>query len=99
MNCEKLHHSLKSERFKKIINNGKKFEKGACVYAKEINDNVFLLFVILDNLKTSKIYASLASFDSFESIGVKDPLQVMFHLDINKKEDFHYLEKYVNVLI
>ncbi len=99
MNCEKLQNSLRSERFVKIVNTGKKFEKGACVYAKEISHNIFLLFVILDNLKINKIYASIASFDALESIGVKDPLQVMFHLDIKKKEDFQYLEKYVNVLI
>lgn len=99
MNCEKLQKSLKSESFLNVINNGKKFEKEAIVYAKEINHNIFLLFVILKGLDINKIYASIANFDCFESIGCKDPIQLMFHLTINKKEDFHYFEKYVNVSI
>ncbi|MFC4687120.1 hypothetical protein ACFO4P_09260 [Epilithonimonas pallida] len=99
MNCEKLQKSLKSESFLNVINNGKKFEKEAIVYAKEISHNIFLLFVILKGLDINKIYASIANFDCFESIGCKDPIQLMFHLTINKKEDFHYFEKYVNVSI
>ncbi len=83
----------------KILDQSQKFEKNAIVYAKEINQNVFLLFVIVDSLKSNKIYASIASYNNIESIGKEDPLQVMFHLDINSKEDFHYLEKYVNVLV
>ncbi|GGG51018.1 hypothetical protein [Epilithonimonas arachidiradicis] len=99
MNCEKLQKSLKSESFLNVLNNGKKFEKEAVIYAKEINRNIFLLFVILKDLKMEKIRASIANFDCFESIGIKDPIQLMFHLTITKKEDFHYFEKYVNVSV
>jgi hypothetical protein len=99
MNSQKLQKSLQSECFVKIINGGIKFEKEAVIYAKEINQNIFLLFVILKDLKVNKISASIANFDCFDSIGIKDPIQLMFHLNITKKEDFHYFEKYVNVSI
>ncbi|TDX86645.1 hypothetical protein [Epilithonimonas xixisoli] len=99
MNLAKLLQSLKSESFLKVQNEGVKFEKDAEIYAKEINQNIFLTFVILKDLKMKKIYATIASFDSFESIGRKDPIQMMFHININRKEDFHYFEKYVNISV
>ena len=54
MNLAKLLQSLKSESFLKVQNEGVKFEKDAEIYAKEINQNIFLTFVILRDLKIKK---------------------------------------------
>lgn len=99
MDSEKLKHSLKSGQFKKVTNSGEKFERGACIYAKEINPDVYLLFVIIDNQNANKIYATIANYDKIDDIGVIDSKKVLFHLNIESKEDFHHLEKYVNVLV
>jgi len=95
MDCQKIVKSLKHKDFKKVPNKGEWFEEGAAVYAKEIKENVFLLFIILKDIQIENIQALIAHFDCFKSIGIKEPEQVMFYLSIKDKEDLHYFEKYL----
>ena len=95
MDCQKIIKTLKHKNFIKINNNGKCFENGAAVYAKEIEDHIFLLFVILKDIDIENIQAFIAHFDSFNSIGLKEPEQVMFYLSIKDKDDLHYFEQYL----
>ncbi|AYZ12036.1 hypothetical protein EGY05_08910 [Chryseobacterium arthrosphaerae] len=95
MDCQQIIKTLKHKDFIKISNNGKWFEDGAAVYAKEIKDNVFLLFVILKDIDIENIQALIAHFDGFNSIGLKEPEQIMFYLSIKDKEDLHYFEQYL----
>jgi hypothetical protein len=94
-NRQRILKSLQSDDFTKIINKGKWFEENAAVYAKEIGENIFLLFVILKDKEPDDIQAFIAHFDCFESIGTKEPIQIMFYLSINENEDLHYFEKYL----
>lgn len=95
MDCQKIIKTLKHKNFIKVSNNGQCFEDGAAVYAKEIKDNIFLLFVILKDIDIENIQAFIAHFDCFNSIGLKEPKQVMFYLSIKDKEDLHYFEQYL----
>lgn len=95
MDCQAIIQTLKHKNFIKVSNNGQCFENGAAVYAKEIKDNIFLLFVILKNTDIENIQAFIAHFDGFSSIGLKEPEQVMFYLSIKDKEDLHYFEQYL----
>lgn len=95
MDCQKIINNLKHKDFIRVINNGKWFEEGAAVYAKEIKDNVFLLFIILKDINIENIQALIAHFDCFNSIGTKKPEQIMFHLSIKNKDDLHYFEQYL----
>lgn len=97
MNHQKILKSLKTDQFIKIVNTGNWFESGSVIYAKEIKQNIFLLFVIFKDAQEEKIRALIAHFDSFSSIGAKEPKQIMFYLSIREKEDLHYFEKYLNV--
>ncbi|WP_370898402.1 hypothetical protein [Chryseobacterium gossypii] len=97
MNCQKIVKTLKSDHFTKVVNKGDWFEEGATIYAKEIKDNIFLLFVILKGIDIENIQALIAHFDCFNSIGLKEPEQIMFYLSIKDKEDLHYFEKYLKV--
>ncbi|SIQ05669.1 hypothetical protein SAMN05880573_102132 [Chryseobacterium sp. RU33C] len=95
MNSHKIIHSLKNKEFIKIIHKGDCFEAGAAVYAKEIEENIFLLFIILKDIDIENIQALIAHFDSFTSIGLKEPEQIMFYLSIKDKNDLHYFEQYL----
>jgi len=95
MNYQKILRSLKSDNFIKVVKNANQFEEGSIIYTKEITDNVYLLFIILKKIKIEYIKVQIAHFDSFENIGVKEPLQTMFYLSIKDKEDIHYIEKYL----
>ncbi|KFF02143.1 hypothetical protein [Chryseobacterium luteum] len=97
MDCQKIVKTLKHKDFVKVPNKGNWFEDGAAIYAKEINDNIFLLFVILKDIEIENIRALIAHFDCFSSIGLKEPEQIMFYLSIKDKEDLHYFEKYLKV--
>jgi len=97
MNYENILKSLQSDRFTEVIDTGSNFEKGATIYAKEIRQNVFLLFVVIKRIRIKNIHVFIASFDRLESIGIKEPLQTMFYLSITKNEDFHYFKKYIKV--
>ncbi|MCT2563810.1 hypothetical protein [Chryseobacterium herbae] len=97
MDCQKIVKTLKHKDFIKVPYKGNWFEDGATVYAKEIRDNIFLLFVILKDIEIENIQALIAHFDSFSSIGMKEPEQIMFYLSIKNKEDLHYFEKYLKV--
>lgn len=96
-NRQKILESLESDHFTKIINKGNWFEKNAVVYVKEIGEKIFLLFVVLKNKRLDNIKALIAHYDCFESIGIKEPIQIMFYLSINENEDMHYFEKYLEV--
>ena len=97
MDCQKIVKTLKHKDFIKVPHKGNWFEDGAAVYAKEIKDNIFLLFVILKDIEIENIQALIAHFDSFSSIGMKEPEQIMFYLSIKDKEDLHYFEKYLKI--
>jgi len=88
---------LKQDCFKKIVHNGIVFEEGAAVYAKEIDKNIFLVFTIKQHTASENIQAFIAQFDSWGSIGKKEPLQMMFSLSVKDKNDLHYFEKFINV--
>ncbi|MEY8760142.1 hypothetical protein [Chryseobacterium tongliaoense] len=98
MDCRKIVRSLKSDRFIRVTNQGNWFENGATIYAKEIKENIFLLFVILKDVDIENVRALIAHFDCFKSIGLKEPEQIMFYLSIKDKEDLHYFEKYLKTL-
>lgn len=95
MDCQKIIKTLKHKDFIKVTNDGKWFEDGAAVYAKEIKENIFLLFIILKDIDIENIQALIAHFDCFSSIGSKKPEQIMFHLSIKDKADLHYFEQYL----
>lgn len=95
MDAQKIITTLKHKEFIKIVHKGNCFEDGAAVYAKEIKENIFLLFIILKDIDIENIQALIAHFDCFNSIGLKEPEQVMFHLSIKDKNDLHYFEQYL----
>ncbi|AZA83588.1 hypothetical protein C1637_14940 [Chryseobacterium lactis] len=95
MDCQKIIRTLKHKDFIKVANDGKWFENGAAIYAKEIKENIFLLFIILKDIDIDNIQALIAHFDCFNSIGSKKPEQIMFHLSIKDKDDLHYFEQYL----
>ncbi|MCU7613700.1 hypothetical protein N0B16_04550 [Chryseobacterium sp. GMJ5] len=95
MNYQKILRSLKSDNFIRVVKNVNQFEEGSIVYAKEITENIYLLFIILKDIKIEYIKVQIAQFDSFEDIGVREPLQTMFYLSIKDKKDIHYIEKYL----
>lgn len=95
MDCQKIIKTLKHRDFVKISHTGKCFEDGAAIYAKEIKENIFLLFIILKDIDIENIQALIAHFDCFGSIGLKEPEQIMFYLSIKDKNDLHYFEKYL----
>lgn len=95
MNYQKILRSLKSDNFIRVVKNVNQFEEGSIVYAKEITDNIYLLFIILKDIKIEYIKVQIAQFHSFEDIGIKEPMQTMFYLSIKDKKDIHYIEKYL----
>ncbi|WP_413930633.1 hypothetical protein [Chryseobacterium sp. T20] len=95
MNGQKIINTLKHKEFVKVIHQGDCFEDGAAVYAKEIKENIFLLFIILKDIDIENIQALIAHFDCFRSIGLKEPEQIMFYLSIKDKNDLHYFEQYL----
>ncbi|MBV8327387.1 hypothetical protein [Chryseobacterium sp.] len=95
MDCQNIIRVLRHKDFIKVDNNGICFENGATIYAKEIKNNIFLLFVILKDIEIENIQALIAHFDSFSSIGLKEPEQIMFYLSIKDKDDLHYFEQYL----
>lgn len=97
MDSQKIMKKLKQECFTKITNEGQWFGEGTAVYAKEIEHNIFLVFVIAKDIELENIQALIAKFDSIGSIGKKEPLQTMFYLSIKDKEDLHYFEKIIHV--
>ncbi|WP_449398143.1 hypothetical protein [Chryseobacterium wanjuense] len=86
---------LKQKHFTEIKNRGTWFEEGATIYAKEIRNDIFLLFVILKSMQSENIRALIAHFDSMKSIGIREPRQIMFYLSIKDQKDLHYFEKYL----
>lgn len=97
MNNQKILKSLRSGHFTKIANKGEWFEDGSVIYAKEIKDNIYLLFVILKDSERENVQALIAQFEDFNSIGKQEPKQIMFYLSIKDNKDLHYFEKYLAV--
>ncbi|MEF9478340.1 hypothetical protein ACR1PO_17810 [Chryseobacterium sp. RRHN12] len=95
MDCQSIIKTLRHKDFIKIPHTGECFEDGAAVYAKEIRENIFLLFIILKDIDIENIQALIAHFDGFSSIGLKEPEQIMFYLSIKDKNDLHYFEQYL----
>lgn len=65
MNPQKIINTLKHKEFIKVVHQGTCFENGAAVYAKEIRENIFLLFIILKDIEIENIQALIAHFDCF----------------------------------
>jgi len=97
MKGQKIVKALKHKNFIRVNNEGSWFGEGSTIYAKEIKENIFLLFVILKDIQIENIQALIAHFDCFGSIGTKEPQQIMFYLSIKDKEDLHYFEKYLKI--
>ncbi|MFY1046317.1 hypothetical protein [Chryseobacterium sp. GP-SGM7] len=97
MNINKILKLLKQDDFAEIPNHGKWIENNSVIYAKEIKDDVFLLFVINSEQQNDAVRAMIAKFDSIENISRKEPNQLMFYLTLQKNEDLHYFEKYMNI--
>lgn len=95
MDCRKIIHKLKSDHFVEIINKGKWFERVSIMYAKEIRQNIFLLFVIIKDSDSENMRALIAHFESVESIGIREPHQILFYLSIKNETDLHYLKRYL----
>ncbi len=95
MDGQKIIKTLRNRDFIKIPHAGECFEDGAAIYAKEIKENIFLLFIILKDIDIENIQALIAHFDCFNSIGLKEPEQIMFYLSIKDKNDLHYFEQYL----
>lgn len=95
MDWRKIVKKLESDHFAKIDNKAKWFEEASTMYAKEIRKNIFLLFVVVTESPTEDMRALIAHFDDFESIGRREPKQIMFYLSIKSEEDLHYFEKYL----
>lgn len=98
MEFEKLIAALKKD-FTKIINEGEFFQQGTVIYVREIKKGIFLIFSVLKNHKNEPIMAIIASFDSIESIGIKKPIQLLFHLKINNNADIQYLNTYLSTTV
>ncbi|RMZ59487.1 hypothetical protein D1632_07575 [Chryseobacterium nematophagum] len=94
MDYRKIIEILKEEHFKEVKNEGDWLEEGTVIFAKEIKKDIFLLFIILHDTPIDTMRALIAHFDSFNCIGKKEPLQLMFYLSIKDEEDFHYFKKY-----
>ncbi len=95
MEYEAILLSLRDQDFQKVTNECETFEKDATIFAKEIRKNIFLLFVIHGSEQTATFRAFIANFDAIESIGKQEPIQVILYLTVTKKEDLHYLERYI----
>lgn len=93
----KIIELLRNNEFLEIDYRLSTFEIESKVFAKEIKENIFLLFVITMIENVEKIRAIIAHFDSLESIGNKEPIQIMFHLSIKEKKDLQYLDQYLKV--
>jgi len=97
MNVDNLLKSLPACDFKKIINKSQKFEPGSTIYVKEIENEIFLLFVVLKDKKPKNVHSFIAHFSSFEHIGIQEPKEIMFYNLITSNQDLHYFEKYLTV--
>ncbi|WP_407405381.1 hypothetical protein [Chryseobacterium sp.] len=93
----KIIELLNKNEFQKINNHFQIFDCESQIYAKEIKKNIFLLFIIKVAEHVEKAKAIIAQFDSPENIGVKDPVQILFHLSIKEKKDLMYLDQYLKV--
>ncbi|OCK50091.1 hypothetical protein BA768_05505 [Chryseobacterium sp. CBo1] len=97
MNSYKILQIIKDDDFAEIPNHGKWIESQSVIFAKEIRDNIFLLFVVNKDPQKDSVRAMIAKFDCIESISLKEPSQLMFYLTLQKSEDLHYFEKYMNI--
>lgn len=94
---KKIIELLQSNDFLEIENKLSTFEIGSKIFAKEIKEDIYLLFIIMMVENVEKVRAIIAHFDCLESIGKKEPIQIMFHLTIKEKKDLQYLDQYLNV--
>jgi hypothetical protein len=97
MNIENLLKSLSASDFKKISNKSQKFEPGSTIYAKEIENEIFLLFVVLKGGNPKDIHFFIAYFSNFDHIGVQEPKEIMFYNLISSDQDLHCFEKYLSI--
>ncbi|PJJ67439.1 hypothetical protein [Chryseobacterium geocarposphaerae] len=97
MNSKKILKTLKRQCFIKIPNHGELFNEGASIYAKEIDRNIFLVFVIEEDADPENVQALIAQFDSLGSIGKKEPIKTMFYMSFKDNEDMHYFEKFIHI--
>ncbi len=96
MECEKLLDAVQND-FTKIISKGHIFPTASAIYVKEIRKGVFLLVNMCKEKENIPVQAMIARFDSIDDIGVEEPVQLLFHLKINKNEDLHHLKTYLSL--
>ncbi|MYY25910.1 hypothetical protein [Elizabethkingia anophelis] len=94
MDCQVIEESLLANHFIKVFKNIKGFENAASVYVKEIKTNIFLLFIILED---KSIKALIAQVNNFKKMNAIDSAEILFFLLIEKNEDLHYFEKYLQI--
>lgn len=97
MNFNKILKLLKQDDFAEIPNRGNWIKADSVIYAKEIKENIFLLFVHNPELNNKSVRAMIAKFDCLENISLQEPKQLMFYLTLEKTDDLHYFEKYMNI--
>lgn len=97
MNFNKILKLLQQDDFSEISNHGKWIAAESVMYAKEIKENIFLLFVLNQQLNNKSVKAMIAKFDCLENISLQEPKQLMFYLTLEKTDDLHYFEKYMNI--
>jgi len=97
MNSHKILKIIKDNDFAEIPNHGKWIDAQSAIFVKEIRDYIFLLFVINKDPQKNSVRAMIAKFDCIESISLREPQQLMFYLTLQKSEDLHYFEKYMNI--
>ncbi|MFC4163412.1 hypothetical protein ACFOWU_07105 [Epilithonimonas zeae] len=98
MECEKLLDAVKKD-FTKIVSKGDMFPAGSAIYAKQIRKGIFLIINVSKKIDNDPVHAMIGSFESIESIGVKEPIQLLFHLKINSNEDLYHLKTYLSLSI
>jgi len=96
MECEKLLDAVKND-FIKITSKGEIYQKGSAIYVKEIRKGIFLIFHVPKKKGEEPVQATIASFDSLESVGIKEPIQLLFHLKISNSEDLQHLKTYLSL--
>ncbi|RNA61494.1 hypothetical protein D1631_05890 [Chryseobacterium nematophagum] len=99
MKDQRIFKWLEAGGFHRIINKGKWIERGSIIYAKEIEQNTYLLFVEIKGSTPNDIQAFIVEFESLDSIGKYEPLQIMFYMSIKNIQDLLYFEKYLEIPI
>lgn len=97
MKDQRIFKWLKAGGFLSIINKGKWIGRGSVIHAKEIEEKTYLLFVEIKDSTPNDIQAFIVEFESLDSIGKYEPLQILFYMSIKNTQDLLYFEKYLEI--